>query len=295
MAQGPSWRTKLIENYPSLLRPPEGQPEVEAGYISCEEGWSDLLARLFVRMQAVLQQGETIRIIQIKEKSATLRVYWRGDVTPETVARVHEATALAEARSACTCEACGAEGRLYNLGKTCITRCATHAKGELVPVPPGQENVHLVRVPMPDGDRVVARRYDREADRFVEGDPTVLESKRRETVVTENWRADLMRDHPRLFEIVQDSPELSFGYPRCSEDWRYALEQLCTRIETALAQNETFKFFTIKQRLGIPWIKWDGEVSDDTLAKIQEASRLFGAFVLRSSRLDAWEGPPRRA
>src|SRR5262245_36376873 len=235
MAQVPSWRTKLIENYPNLLHPPEGRPEAVISYISCEEGWNDLLVRLFVRMQAALQQGETIRILQIKEKSATLGVYWRGVVTPGTVARIHEATALAEARSACTCEACGAEGRLYNVGGACITRCANHAKGEPVPPSPGQENVHCVRVATPGRYRVVARRYDREADRFAD-DPTILESTRRETVVTENWRADLMQAHPRLFEVLEGRPESSFGYPHCAEEWRDDLEQLCTRIETALGQ-----------------------------------------------------------
>ncbi|OKO86819.1 hypothetical protein [Bradyrhizobium sp. AS23.2] len=293
MAQVPNWRTKLIENYPNLLHPPEGQPEAAASYISCEEGWHDLLARLCVRMQAALQRGETIRILQIKKKSATLRVYWRGDVTPLTIARIHEATAVAEARSACTCEVCGTEGEPYNLGGACITRCATHARGELVPAPPGPENVHLVRVATPGRDRVVARRYDREADRFADEDPTGLESKRRETIVTENWRVDLMLTHPRLFEIVQDDPKSSFGYPNCAEEWRDALEELCISIETALGQNETFKYFKITQRLGVPWIEWDGEVSGDTVAKIDEASRLFGAFVLRSSRLDGREKPLR--
>lgn len=295
MVQVPSWRTKLIESYPGLFHPPAGQPEAAAGYISCGEGWSDLIARLCVRMEAALQQVETIRLLQIKERLATLRVYWRGDVTPETVARLHEATALAKARSACTCEACGAEGRLYNFGGEYITRCRTHAKGEQVLAPAGLENLHLVRVPTPDGYRVVARRYDREADRFVDEDPTVLESKRPETVVTEDWGADLMQAHPRLFEVRQGDPELSPGYPLCGEGWRDVLEQLCTRIEIALGQNETFKFVSVGRKIGLLWIRWNGEVSDVTRAKIEEATRLASERAISTCVICGLEGPTRRA
>jgi hypothetical protein len=170
MAAVRSWRTELIEAHRDLFHPPQGHPESAAGYPWCDEGWSDLLARLCVRLRAALREGETIRIIQVKEKFATLRVYWRGDVTPETAARLHEAIALAEARSACTCERCGAVGRLYSDGGVYMTRCAIHAKGELIPAQLSAENIHLVRVPTSDGYRIAARRYDREADRFVDDD-----------------------------------------------------------------------------------------------------------------------------
>jgi hypothetical protein len=51
-------------------------------------------------------------VLQIKEKFGTLRFYWDGTLSSEATAQVEEAIALAEARSACTCELCDAEGQL---------------------------------------------------------------------------------------------------------------------------------------------------------------------------------------
>jgi hypothetical protein len=108
------WRIELIEAHPGLFHAPERRPEKASGYPWCDAGWRDLLERLCVRIQTALRDGETIRILQIKEKFASLRCYWRGDVSPGTAAKIMEAIALAQARSACTCEQCGAAGRLYN-------------------------------------------------------------------------------------------------------------------------------------------------------------------------------------
>ena len=40
------------------------------------------------------------------------------------------------------------------------------------------------------------------------------------TRALQTWRIDLMRAHPRLFEVMSDEPHLSFGYPNCEEGWR---------------------------------------------------------------------------
>jgi hypothetical protein len=162
------WRIELIEAHRGLFHPPAGAPGSAVGYPWCEEGWHDLLQRLCVRLKAALGDDERIQIVQIKEKFGTLRVYWRGEVMPATAAKLHEAIALAEARSACTCEQCGADGRLYNNAGVYMTRCAAHAKGAPVPTELGQENVHLVRIPTPDGYRIVPRRYDRDTDTLAE-------------------------------------------------------------------------------------------------------------------------------
>jgi hypothetical protein len=115
-----------------------------------------------------------MRNSQIKEKFASLRFYWHGDVSSETAAKIHEAIALAEARSACTCEECGEEGQLYRHGGIYMTRCAAHAKGQPVAAEPGRENVHIVRAATPDGFRIAPRRYDRATDTFVDVDPRTL-------------------------------------------------------------------------------------------------------------------------
>jgi hypothetical protein len=175
MAHVRDWRIELIEAHPGLFHPPEGHPEKAAGYPWCEQGWRDLLERLFVRIEAALRQGETIHFSQIKEKFAGLRVYWRGDVSQETAALIHEAIALAEARSACTCEECGDAGELYRHAGVYMTRCDTHPKGQPVPAGPGRQSMHVVRHVTPDGSfRVAAQRYDREADAFVDVDSASL-------------------------------------------------------------------------------------------------------------------------
>jgi hypothetical protein len=85
------------------------------------------------------------------------------------------------------------------------------------------------------------------------------------------WRLDLMLSHPRLFLVMADEPEYSFGYPRCEAGWRDILERLCRRIDGALRDGETFEFVRINQKLGILRVDWDCEASDDTEAKIGHA------------------------
>jgi hypothetical protein len=175
MTRVQDWRIDLIEAHPGLFHPPAGRPEAAQGYPTCEEGWRDLLDRACARIEAALVEGDTFRVLQIKEKFGTLRFYWGGGMSDTARARVEEAIALAAARSACTCEICGAEGRLYNRGGWLATACAEHAKGEPVPVEPGFENLHVVRTFGPGRFPIVScRRYVRETDSFLDVDPQSL-------------------------------------------------------------------------------------------------------------------------
>jgi hypothetical protein len=164
------WRIELMEAHPNLFHPAGAQPM--RGYPGCGEGWRDLLERACARIEAALAEGGgAFTAWQIKEKFGGLRFYWYGDVPPETKCRIDEAIALAEGRSACTCETCGEPGRLYQISGWYKTACSAHADVEPVPVQPGRENVH-VRHRLVDGQRVVrARRYIRETDEFVDVDP----------------------------------------------------------------------------------------------------------------------------
>ncbi|MEW6645118.1 MAG: hypothetical protein AB1586_31770 [Pseudomonadota bacterium] len=82
-------------------------------------------------------------------------------------AAVRAAVDLAEARSVCVCEECGARGRLYRADDVLAVRCTDHAEG--VPaVRPELENVHLTQVTVKGRLRVVvAARYDYDTDAFV--------------------------------------------------------------------------------------------------------------------------------
>lgn len=168
MAQTRDWRIDLIQSHPALFGPAQGFPPRPSGYPWCDGGWLDLLERLCTRIEAALGAGERVRIQQLKEKFASLRCYWSGEVSPATAARIREAVALAEARSACTCEECGDVGRLYRADGVYMTRCAVHAKGAPVPGDDGQATVHAVRLGTAHGIRRAARRYDRETDTFIE-------------------------------------------------------------------------------------------------------------------------------
>lgn len=70
----------------------------------------------------------------------------------------------AAARAVCTTAAAGSR-----------TACPEHARGEPVPVKVGCENLHVVRRLVDGGVRIVScRRYDRNADAFVDVDPHSL-------------------------------------------------------------------------------------------------------------------------
>jgi len=158
-----------------LFQYPKGHPEAAQGYPECNEGWCDLIERTCIRIENALDNGDTVKITQIKEKYGTLRFYWNGRLPSEIKAEVGEAVSLAEARSACTCEICGAEGRLYSRGGWLATACFEHAQGEPAPVRPGFENLRIVRRYGAGGHQTVScRRYDRSTDAFVDVEPRSL-------------------------------------------------------------------------------------------------------------------------
>jgi hypothetical protein len=127
------------------------------------------------RIETTLVKGGSFRVLQIKEKFGVLRFYWDGTLSPEASAEVQEAIALAEARSACTCELCGAEGQLYQDGATLMTRCAEHRQGRVVERRAGFDNVHIAHKIVDGRLRIVqCRRYDRKSDSFIDIDPISL-------------------------------------------------------------------------------------------------------------------------
>jgi hypothetical protein len=171
------WRIDFMRAHPRLFAIMPDEPERSFGYPLCHEGWQDLLERACARIDAALVEGGAFRAWQIKEKFGALRFYWNGDPSKTARVKIDEAIALATARSACTCEICGAEGRLHSSCGWLATACAEHARGKRVPVKPGYENLHIVRTFGPEPDRfpiISCRRYVRETDSFVDVDPKSL-------------------------------------------------------------------------------------------------------------------------
>jgi hypothetical protein len=170
------WRIELMQAHARLFDLMAGEPERSVGYPNCKDGWQDILERLCTRIENALRADESFEFIRIKQKFGVARIDWDGDVSDETRTKIGEAINLAVARSASTCEICGAEGRLYSNRGWVATACAEHAAGDPVPVRPGFENVRLLRR-RPGAADMYHARYDRETDSLTEVSPPLPDSE----------------------------------------------------------------------------------------------------------------------
>lgn len=166
------WREDMVTAYPEIFHP-QGDPPGAPGWPWVEDGWEDLLLRACRRIRRALLGGGSFRATQLKEKFGTLRFYFDANLAPPSIDVVREAIDLAEARSACTCEICGDEGRL-RAGGWLKTLCDAHAGGR-ESFPRRDHDGLFVVQRMVDGRlRPVSHRmYDRGTDCFIEvpGDP----------------------------------------------------------------------------------------------------------------------------
>jgi hypothetical protein len=174
-----TWQANLVARYPTLFNQ-DARGRVSAlGFPEVGDGWRDLVETAIGRIAAAVAAAPTgsLKVGQIKQKFGTLRLYLdKRDGFPEAIcAAIEEAICLSEARSACTCETCGAEGRLHDKGGYVFTACDQHGQGKAVEVRPGRENVHIVRT-LQNGQLgiVSCRRYIRETDAFVDVTPAEL-------------------------------------------------------------------------------------------------------------------------
>lgn len=121
---------KLAEKYPSLFQDrkvdPAGMSSFDAFGIECGTGWYDLLDSVFLTLVMYEKHNnkakyENIKLLQIKEKFGTLRIYYSGGDD-----FVDGITALAENMSIKICEECGKKGKMYSDGWITV-RCTKHA------------------------------------------------------------------------------------------------------------------------------------------------------------------------
>jgi len=138
-------------------------------HMAVGDGWSDVLARLFDRIAEALA-GEPVpvklAIIDIKEKHAELRADFLAPVGPEAEAAIDRAVLLAEMRSECTCDICGAAGKVRStIGQSgwLAVRCDDHRSGYPVAVGKGPPR-RRVR----DGRGTFEVVYDRASDTITE-------------------------------------------------------------------------------------------------------------------------------
>jgi len=172
-----NWRADLVAAYPTLFNQEFRGQVLTPGWPEVDDGWRELLEVAASRIAAALaaDPSGSLTISQIKSKYGTLRLYYDVRGRPETEAAIAEAVDLAEARSACTCETCGAEGRLFDDGGWFVTACDAHQRGNPVPVRSGWERLLVVRKFGGEANQTTCRRYDRETDRFIDVDPTTLD------------------------------------------------------------------------------------------------------------------------
>jgi hypothetical protein len=167
------WRDALVSKHRLLFEDENGNC---SGYPTTGDGWRELVERAVDRIAAAIGKGK-LTIVQIKQKYGSLRLYHSSTFHLDEAAQdsVEEAVAFAEARSACTCEVCGDQGRLFERGDWLATACEKHAVGQSVPVPAGWENVHIVRKFEAGHPRTIAcRRYVRATDTFEDVSPFSL-------------------------------------------------------------------------------------------------------------------------
>jgi hypothetical protein len=167
------WRVVFMQAHERLFDLMSDEPQRSFGYPLCDAGWRDILERLCIRIQTALQENDTFKFVRIKQKFGVLRADWDGDISNDTRAKILEAIDLAVARSACTCEICGVEGRRYNNRGWLATTCAEHAVGDPEPVRPGFEIIRKLRRLAGEPGMYYVR-YDRETDTLTKVSPNSL-------------------------------------------------------------------------------------------------------------------------
>jgi len=111
------WRAELQDILPDFFDPPSGGGRVRpACPIDCGPGWAAVVDRCCVRIAAALEDRERFYFESIRERQGALRISWGGRLSAASEAAVRSAIDLAEARSVCVCEICGARGRRYLRG-----------------------------------------------------------------------------------------------------------------------------------------------------------------------------------
>lgn len=91
------------------------------------------------------------------------------------------------------------------------------------------------------------------------------------TGVVWNWRAALVEAYPDLFHPPADHPGVAQACPECGEGWRDLLEHACVRIRAAVqADGGSFKATQVKEKYATLRFYWDGTLSPEANAKVEE-------------------------
>ncbi len=170
-----NWCIDLVEAHPDLFCPPQGVPAAAEGLPDCDRGWAFIIDTACMRIRSALaKDGRPLRITRVREKAGTLRIDWTGRLSARTEERVGDIIDLAEACSACTCELCGARGRLFRNGRILMTRCESHSSGVAAGDGAGIESMVVLHRISEGRQTIESLRYDRRTDSFVSIDPALF-------------------------------------------------------------------------------------------------------------------------
>jgi hypothetical protein len=89
--------------------------------------------------------------------------------------------------------------------------------------------------------------------------------------IVRDWRIDLIEAHPDLFDPLPDDPGVAQASPECGAGWQDLLERACARIRAAVqADGGTFKFTQIKEKYATARLYWEGALSPEADARVEE-------------------------
>ncbi|WP_407112433.1 hypothetical protein [Bradyrhizobium sp. LMG 9283] len=165
------WRADIATSYPELFDPPRGLPE-------CGGGWKAIIHEACREIRDALKtdQGNTLKIMLIRQRAGVLNIFWEGMLSARVRAAVERTIEWAYVESARTCEVCGFEGRLYTCEGWLTTACTGHGKGKLTPRKRKAAAVRVVRGTIDGKLQILScRRYDRDGDCFIDVPPDSLE------------------------------------------------------------------------------------------------------------------------
>lgn len=121
---------KLLKEFPNLYVDMYGDMRhtCMAWGVNVEAGWHDIIYDLSKKLEEIIlampaDQRKQFRASQVKEKYGTLRFYMTSE-TAEMSALINEA----EAKSEVTCEFCGADGSISEIGGWVKTLCSSCRK-----------------------------------------------------------------------------------------------------------------------------------------------------------------------
>jgi hypothetical protein len=92
-----------------------------------------------------------------------------------------------------------------------------------------------------------------------------------------DWRSALVESYAELFDPV-GSPLAAPGWPSVDDGWRDLLERACVRIRAAVRPHGgPFRVTEISEKYGTLRVRWEGSLSPEVAARVEEAVNLAEA------------------